>query len=116
MRIRPLNDQVLVKCEPLEEKNQGGIILLPHQQRVRHGEILAVGPGRWSWDTPKIRIPPDIKPGARVAFFRENMETLNGKKLVRAMQELSEKLGADLALIPESAILGEVDKDTEVSA
>lgn len=116
MRVRPLHDQVLVMCEPLKEEFYEGILVsMPHQQRVRHGRVIAVGPGVKSYRTGKYR-PLDVGLGARVAFFRENMETLNGKQIVRAMQDLSDRLGADVALIPESSILGEVDKDTKVSA
>jgi co-chaperonin GroES (HSP10) len=114
MRISPLRDFVLVKCDPIKDEVHNGIIILSHQQRVRHGEVLAVGPGTL---TKKGKlIPSDVKPGQRVAFFRENMETLNGKQLTATMHELSEEYGADVALVPESALFGEIDRDTKVTA
>lgn len=115
MRVRPLHDQVLVKCEPLKDELYNGIIHMPHQQRVLHGEVLAVGPGRKNYSTG-VPEPLDIRPGARVAFFRENRETLNGKQIVKAMQDLSDRLGVDVAIVPESAILCEVPPGHRVTA
>lgn len=114
MRLRPLGEMVLVKCEPLEDETSTGVLILKHFQRVRHGEVLAVGPGRRHAKTDAL-IPTVIKPGQRVAFFRENMETLNGKQLSHVLYELGEEFGTDLAFIPESAIFGELDLQTKVS-
>ena len=114
-RLRPRNDQVVVKCEPLQEELRNGLIILPHQQRVRHVEVVAVGPG---YTREKVRgyIPLFVKVGDRVAFFRENMETLNGKQISHSLYDISVQYGADVALLPESAILAVIDKDTVMDA
>lgn len=115
MRIRPLRDMVVVKCEPLEDEKQQGVIVLKQFQRVRHGEVIAVGPGRRHFKTDRL-IPMSLKVGQRVAFFRENMETLNGKQISHVLYDLQDEYGgADLAFMPEDAILGEVTEGTRVS-
>ncbi len=115
MRIRPLHDQVVVECEPLKEELYQGLLHLPHQQRVRHGRVIAVGPGYESYKNGK-RTPLSVKIGQRVAFFRENMETLNGKQIANVLYEMSTELGKDIALLPESALFGEIDENTTVTA
>lgn len=113
MRVRPLHDYVLIRCEPLKE-DRSGIIVLTQFQRVLHGEVLAVGPGRYVGKA-KVRTPMALKVGDRVAFFRENMEHKQGQAIEHVLIELSEELGADLALMRERDILGGVGANTEVS-
>ena len=109
MKLRPLNDWVLVKCEVIPEKI--GNIFLPHGTRMRTGEVLAVGPGRVYKDQ-KHRTPPDVTVGERVAFFRETLETQQGKTIVGVLQDL----GDDLGLIRASDILFIVPPGTVVDA
>jgi co-chaperonin GroES (HSP10) len=115
MRLKPLRDQVVVKCEPLQDETRNGIIILKHQQRIRAGEVLAVGVGHRNWKNGKT-VPLAVKVGDRVAFFRENMETLHGKQLKDSIFELSEEHGADIAVLPESSLFGVIEKDTVVDA
>jgi chaperonin GroES len=67
MRIRPLNDRVVVK--PLEElsRTAGGIVIpdTAAQKPVR-GEVVAAGPGKRLKDG-SLR-PLEIKPGDKVLF------------------------------------------------
>lgn len=48
MNIRPLNDKVVVRFAPPAERTRGGIIIPSSADRdgVRHGAVIAVGPGR----------------------------------------------------------------------
>jgi len=112
MAIRPQRDLILIRCEPFEEK-KGSIIVLAHHQRVRHGEVIAVGPGRYKEGTD-IRVPVGVEVGQRVAFFRENMEHQTGKRINDVLIEMGEELGTDLALIRSSDVLMEVKKGTVV--
>ena len=47
MKIRPLNDRILVKRLEEEEKTAGGIIIPDSaKEKPAEGEIVAVGPGK----------------------------------------------------------------------
>ena len=67
MKIRPLNDRVLVIREAEEQKSAGGI-LIPDtaKEKPQRGKIVAAGPGRMGDDGK--RIPLEVKKGDRVLF------------------------------------------------
>ncbi|MEM9918203.1 MAG: co-chaperone GroES [Bacteroidota bacterium] len=45
--MKPINDRVVVKPAPAEEKTQGGIIIPDTaKEKPQKGEIVAVGPGK----------------------------------------------------------------------
>ena len=47
MKIRPLNDRLLVKRLAEEEKTAGGIIIPDSaKEKPAEGEVVAVGPGK----------------------------------------------------------------------
>ena len=47
MKIKPLNDRILVKRLEAEEKTKGGIIIPDTaKEKPQHGEVVEVGPGR----------------------------------------------------------------------
>ena len=67
MKIRPLQDRVIVKRVQEEEKTKGGIIIPDTaKEKPIEGEVIAVGNGKILEDG-KVR-PLDIKPGDRVLF------------------------------------------------
>ena len=67
MKIRPLEDRVVVKPLEAEEVKKGGIIIPDTaKEKPQEGEIIAVGPGRIS-DTGE-RIPVEVKKGDRILF------------------------------------------------
>jgi chaperonin GroES len=67
MKIRPLQDRVIVKRIAEEEKTKGGIIIPDTaQEKPQEGEVVAVGPG--GRDEAGKLIPIDIKTGDRVLF------------------------------------------------
>jgi chaperonin GroES len=67
MKIRPLQDRVIVKRVKEEEKTKGGIIIPDTaKEKPIEGEVVAVGNGKVA-DDGKIR-PLDVKPGDRVLF------------------------------------------------
>ena len=69
MKIRPLQDRVIVKRVQEEEKTKGGIIIPDTaKEKPIEGEIIAVGNGKILEDG-KVR-PLDIKPGDRVLFSK----------------------------------------------
>lgn len=69
MKIRPLQDRLIVRKEEAAEKSQGGIIIpdTAKEKPVR-GEVLAIGNGKLLEDG-KIR-PMDINKGDVVLFSK----------------------------------------------
>lgn len=67
MKVKPLNDRVLVKRTEELQVSKGGI-LIPDTAKEKpiEGKIIAVGPGKMS-DTG-IRMAPSLKAGDRVLF------------------------------------------------
>ena len=69
MKIRPLNDRILVKRLAEEEKTKGGIIIPDSaKEKPAEGEVVAVGPGKL--DDSGKRVKPDLKKGDRVLFSK----------------------------------------------
>ena len=67
MKVRPLNDRVLVFRIKEEEKTAGGIIIPDTaKEKPQEGKIVAVGPGKMDEDGK--RIPLDVKENDRVLF------------------------------------------------
>jgi chaperonin GroES len=45
--MKPINDRVVVKPAPAEEKTKGGLILPDNaKEKPQRGEVVAVGPGK----------------------------------------------------------------------
>ena len=67
MKIRPLNDRVLVLREDEEEKSAGGIIIPDTaKEKPQRGKVVATGPGKMGADGK--RIPLAVKAGDRILF------------------------------------------------
>ena len=67
MKIRPLQDRLVVKRLAEEEKTKGGIIIPDSaKEKPIEGEVIAVGNGKHSEDG-KLR-PLDVKKGDRILF------------------------------------------------
>jgi chaperonin GroES len=69
MKIRPLNDRILVKRLEEEGKTAGGIIIPDSaKEKPAEGEIVSVGPGKMN--DKGERTAMDVKPGERVLFSK----------------------------------------------
>jgi chaperonin GroES len=69
MKIRPLNDRVLVTRDEEEQKSAGGIIIPDTaKEKPQRGKIVAAGPGKMGEDGK--RIPLEVKEGDRVLFSK----------------------------------------------
>jgi chaperonin GroES len=67
MKIRPLQDRLIVKRVAEEEKTKGGIIIPDTaKEKPLEGKVIAVGNGKVLEDG-KVR-PLDIKAGDRILF------------------------------------------------
>jgi chaperonin GroES len=92
MKIRPLQDRVVVKRKEEETKSAGGIVLPGSAtEKPSQGEVVAVGPGRLL-DNGDVR-PVDLKVGDTVIFGKYASNTV--------------KIGEDeLLILNESEIFG----------
>jgi chaperonin GroES len=69
MKIRPLNDRLLVKRLKEEEKTAGGIIIPDSaKEKPAEGEVIAVGPGKTNDKGERVAL--QVKSGDRVLFSK----------------------------------------------
>jgi chaperonin GroES len=69
MKIRPLQDRILVKRLEAEEKTASGIIIPDNaKEKPMEGQVIAVGNGK-VLDDGKLH-KPDVKVGDRVLFSK----------------------------------------------
>ena len=96
MKIRPLQDRILVRRVKEEEKSKGGIIIPDTaKEKPVEGEIVAVGTGKVH-EGGKVR-PLDVKAGDRILFGK-----YSGSEI---------KLDGEVRLIlREEDILGVIEK------
>ncbi|HPQ41695.1 MAG TPA: co-chaperone GroES [bacterium] len=68
LKIRPLNDRIIVQRMDKDEQKSAGGIIIPDsaKEKPQEGKVLAVGPGKR--DEAGKRITPDVKDGDRVLF------------------------------------------------
>ena len=67
MKIKPMNDRVLVLRVQEEQKTAGGIIIPDTaKEKPQEGKVVSVGPGKMSDDGKRAK--PDVKVGDRVLF------------------------------------------------
>ena len=95
MKLRPLQDRVLIRRVEPETKSAGGIFIPDTaQEKPMEGEIVAVGPGARD-DNGKV-VPLDVKAGDRILFGK-----WSGTEI---------KLdGEDLLIMGESDVMGVID-------
>ncbi len=76
MKIRPLQDRIIVKRLDEEEKTSGGIIIPDTaKEKPQEGKVIAVGKGKIN-DDGKIQ-PLDVKKGDRVLFSKYSGTEIN---------------------------------------
>ena len=69
MKIRPLQDRILVKRIEEDEKTKGGIIIPDTaKEKPQEGKVIAVGGGKVLEDG-KVQ-PLDVKKGDRILFSK----------------------------------------------
>ncbi len=76
MKIRPLQDRVIVKRIEEEEKSKGGIIIPDTaKEKPQEGRVVAVGKGKV--DENGKTIPMDVKVNDRVLFGKYSGTEIN---------------------------------------
>ena len=65
MNVRPLADRILVRRVEESETKKGGIIIPDTaKEKPQEGEVIAVGPGRFTEDGKRVAM--EVKKGDRV--------------------------------------------------
>lgn len=96
MKIRPLNDRILVQRVEEEEKTAGGIIIPDNaKEKPVEGTIIAVGPGKLSDAGERVAL--QVKEGDIVLFSKY------GGADVRID-------GEDYLILREDDVLGVIEK------
>ncbi len=68
MKLKPLEDRVVVKPIEAEEVTKSGIVLPDTaKEKPQEGEVIAVGPGRFENGQ---RVPMEVKVGQRVIYSK----------------------------------------------
>jgi chaperonin GroES len=76
MKIRPLQDRILVKRIAEEEKTKGGIIIPDTaKEKPQEGKVIAVGNGKVLEDGKVQKL--DVKKGDRVLFSKYSGTEVN---------------------------------------
>jgi chaperonin GroES len=96
MKIRPLNDRILVKRLEGETKTAGGIIIPDSaKEKPAEGEVMAVGSGKLNDKGERVAL--EVKQGDRVLFSKY------GGTEVKVD-------GVDYLIMREDDILGVIEK------
>jgi chaperonin GroES len=70
MALKPLDDRIVVKPGEAEERTASGLVIPDTaKEKPQQGQVLAVGPGRWSDDEGK-HFPLDVKVGDTVLYSK----------------------------------------------
>ena len=76
MKLRPLNDRVLVKRVEEKEVSKGGIIIPDTaKEKPAEGKIVAVGQG--ALNNEGVRVPLEVKKGDRILFGKYGGQEIN---------------------------------------
>jgi chaperonin GroES len=81
MKVKPLQDRVIVKRLEEEEKTKGGIIIPDTaKEKPQEGKVIAVGDGKVNDKGERVAL--DVKEGDRVLFgkYSGNDITIDGEE------------------------------------
>jgi chaperonin GroES len=85
MKLKPLEDRVIIKAVQEEEKTASGIVLPDTaKEKPMIGEVIAAGDGKWD-ETGKTRVPMDVKKGDKVIYGKyagTEYKTTDGDELL----------------------------------
>ena len=96
MKVRPLNDRVLVKRVEEADKTAGGLFIPDSaKEKPQRGKVLAVGSGRINETGQRVAL--DVKKGDKVLFGKYGGSEISLD-------------GDDLLILKEDDILGVVEK------
>ena len=82
MKLKPLDDRVVVKADESEEKTSGGIVLPDNaKEKQQRGEVVAIGPGKLLDSGDRAALAVGV--GDKVLFgkYAGNDVKVNGEEL-----------------------------------
>jgi chaperonin GroES len=88
MKLRPLQDRILVQRVKEEEKTKGGIIIPDTaKEKPAEGKVTAVGNGKVGEDGKRIKL--EIKKGDRILFgkYSGSEVTIEGQEYLIMREE-----------------------------
>jgi chaperonin GroES len=88
MKLRPLQDRILVQRVKEEEKTKGGIIIPDTaKEKPAEGKVVSVGKGKL--DENGKRIAPEVKKGDRILFgkYSGTEVTIEGEEYLIMREE-----------------------------
>ena len=85
MKLKPLEDRVIIKAVAEDQKTASGIVLPDTaKEKPMLGEVVAVGDGKWDEAGVK-RVPMDVKKGDKVIYGKYSgteYKTADGDELL----------------------------------
>ena len=85
MKLKPLEDRVIIKAVKEEETTASGIVLPDTaKEKPMMGEVVAAGDGKWD-EAGKNRVPMDVKKGDKVIYGKyagTEYKTADGDELL----------------------------------
>jgi chaperonin GroES len=97
MKIRPIQNRVLVRRDPPTETTKGGIIIPDNaKEKLTRGTVLAVGPGKRT--SAGVLIETTLKVGDKVVFGKYSGSDFE--------QDDEERV-----FMPEEDVLGVIEED-----
>jgi co-chaperonin GroES (HSP10) len=106
MRVRPLQDWLLVEYDPPKTQTEGGIIVPEgaHDDVYEWGTVVAVGPGKFYQKLGRT-VPPEVKPGDRVYYVKFLKKTHTGQSIRHVLED-----GTFLIQQKDIIVVGEGDR------
>jgi chaperonin GroES len=85
MKLKPLEDRVVVKAITEEQKTASGLVIPDTaKEKPTLGEVVAAGDGKWD-ESGEKRIPMDVKKGDKVIYGKYSgteYKTSDGEELL----------------------------------
>jgi co-chaperonin GroES (HSP10) len=107
--LRLMNDCILVRLDEIPAKSGSIFLTGADARRVRTGTVTQTGPGKRT--KRGALVPMEVKVNDRVAFFRENLEHQQGKKVQAILGEFDGNIG--LLKQPDVLFVFECEGDEE---
>ena len=89
MKLKPVNDKIVVKPVTKEEEVTESGILLPDtvdQGKLMEGEVMAVGEGMWS--AKAVRIPVVVETGNKILYSKHAQTFEYGDYIIMSVNEV----------------------------